>query len=116
MSVDLMNHVFRSLEKHFPSAIPHEPQQPMPGSPALVEGSSPTAGIGTADAGLPIVRYWTVKYRYGGSSLWDYTHVIACGPFKAAMVAHKQKPMATEMEVVREIQRDEFESMTRKSP
>jgi hypothetical protein len=28
-----------------------EPQQPMPGSPALVEGSSPTAGPGTAGAG-----------------------------------------------------------------
>lgn len=27
------------------------PQQPMPGSPALVERPSPTAGIGTADAG-----------------------------------------------------------------
>lgn len=31
-----------------------EPQQPMPGiPPALVEGSLPTAGIGTADAGTP---------------------------------------------------------------
>lgn len=29
------------------------PQQPMPGIPALVEGPSPTAGIGTADAGTP---------------------------------------------------------------
>jgi hypothetical protein len=28
-----------------------EPQQPMPGSPALVEGSSPTAGPRTAGAG-----------------------------------------------------------------
>lgn len=116
MSVDLMDHVFRSLEKHFTSATPQTRSNPGTVSASLQQKGLPTAGIGTADAGLPIVRYWTVKYRYGGSSLWDYTHVIACGPFKAAMVAHKQKPMATEMEVVREIQRDEFESMTRKSP
>lgn len=76
----------------------------------------PHTGIGTADAGTPIVRYWTVKYRYGGSALWDYTHVIACDPFKAAMVVSKQKPLVTEMEVMREIQRDEYEHLTRISP
>lgn len=51
MSVDLMNHVFQSLEKHFPSATPRGPQQPMPGIPALVEGPSPTADAGTAGVG-----------------------------------------------------------------
>lgn len=107
-----IEHLFKALDR----IERHEPQQPMPVYPALVEGSSPTAGIGTADAGSPIVRYWTVKYRHGGSSLWDYTQVIACGPFKAAMVAHKLKPMATEFEIVREIQRDEFEHLTRQSP
>lgn len=76
----------------------------------------PTAGIGTADAGSPIVRYWTVRFRYGGSSLWDYTHVIACNPFKAAMVVSNRKPSVTETEVVREINRDEFEHLTRVSP
>jgi hypothetical protein len=91
------------------------PQQPMPGIPALVERPSPTAGIGTADAGLPIVRYWTVRYRHGGSLLWNYTQVIACDPFKASMVVSNR--MRTQppdvIEVVREIQRDEFEHLTK---
>lgn len=95
----------------------NEPQQPRNRiSSAPVEGSSPTAGIGTADAGLPIVRYWTVKYRHGGSSLWNFTAVIACAPFQAALVVNKQKPSITETEVVREIQRDEYEHLTRVSP
>lgn len=73
------------------------------------------AGLGPVEAG-PTVRYWTVKYRYGGSSLWNFTAVIACAPFQAALVVNKQKPSITEVEVVREIQRDEFEHLTRKSP
>lgn len=73
------------------------------------------AGLGSVEAG-PIARYWTVKYRYGGSSLWNFTAVIACGPFQAALVVNKQKPSITEVEVVREIQRDEYEHLTRKSP
>lgn len=46
-----------------------EPQQPMPGNPPrLVEGSSPTAGIGTADAGIPYpvtcrARYYDAASR-----------------------------------------------------
>jgi hypothetical protein len=79
------------------------------------ENEAPTAGIGTADAGTPIVRYWTVKFRHGGSRLWDYTAVTACDPFKAALTAHKQQPLVTELEVVREIQRDEYEHLTRGS-
>jgi len=79
-----------------------------------VEG--PHAGIGTADAGLPIVRYWTVRFRHGGSVLWDYTHVIACNPFKAVLVVNNRRPSVTETEVVREINRDEFEHLTRSSP
>ena len=44
------------------------PQQPMPGSPALVERPSPTAGIGTADAGTsyPVTcraRYYDAASR-----------------------------------------------------
>lgn len=76
---------------------------------------APHAGLGPVEAG-PIVRYWTVKYRHGGSSLWNYTAVIACGPFQAALVANKLKPSITEVEVVREIQRDEYEHLTRSSP
>jgi hypothetical protein len=93
--------------------FPQGPQQPMPGSPALVEGPSPTAGIGTADAGIPIERYWTVRYRYGGSVLWNYTQVIACDPFRAAMVVSNRRKSITETEVVREINRDEFEHLTK---
>lgn len=80
------------------------------------KNEAPTAGIGTADAGLPIVRYWTVKFRHGGSALWDYTHVIACDPFKAAMVVNNRNRFLTEVEVVREIRSDEYEALTRKSP
>lgn len=92
------------------------PQQPMPGIPALVEGPSPTADAGTAGVGSPIVRYWTLRFRHGGSSLWDYTHVIACDPFKAAMVVSNRRPSVVETEVVREINREEFEHLTRSSP
>ena len=74
-----------------------------------------TAGLGSVEAG-PIIRYWTVKYRHGGSSLWNYTGVIACAPFQAALVANKLKPSITEVEVVREIRSDEYEALTRSSP
>lgn len=116
MSVESINHIFRSLEKTFTSAIPsctdtaHKPYMTSQG-----QEHAPHAGLGSVEAG-PIVRYWTVRYRHGGSALWDYTQVIACGPFKAFMVASKQKPLATAIEVVREIQRDEYEHLTRKSP
>lgn len=76
----------------------------------------PHASLGSVEAGIPIVRYWTVRFRYGGSRLWDYTQVIACDPFKASMVASKSKPSVTEIEVVREINREEFEHLTRSSP
>jgi hypothetical protein len=105
-----IEHVFKALDR----IERREPQQPMPVYPALVEGSSPTAGIGTADAGLPIVRYWTVRYRYEGSRLWNYTHVIACDPFKASMVVSKRD--RTVVEVVREIRSDEYEALTRSLP
>jgi hypothetical protein len=64
----------------------------------------------------PHVRYWTVRFRHGGSALWDYTQVIACDPFKAAMVVSNRRPLATETAVVREINREEFEHLTRSSP
>lgn len=114
MSVDLMNHVFQTLEKHFP----RDPQQPRNRSSfAPVEGSSPTADIGTADVGAsPIVRYWTVKFRWSGSAVWNYTSVIACDPFKAALVASNRDRSIVTAEVVREINREEFEHLTRVSP
>lgn len=107
-----IEHTFRALDR----IERREPQQPMHVHPALVEGSSPTAGIGTADAGSPIVRYWTVKYRHGSSAIWDYAHVIACDPFKASMVVTNRDKSITEAVPVREIQRDEYEHLTRTSP
>jgi hypothetical protein len=116
MSVDLMNHVFRSLEKHFPSAIPPSAAT---AHKSLSQGQKddPHAGIGTADAGAsPIVRYWTVKFRWSGSAVWNYTSVIACDPFKAALVVTNRDKSIVTAEVVREIDREEFEHLTRSSP
>jgi len=74
----------------------------------------PTAGIGTADAGLPIVRYWTVRYEARGRTYFD--HVIACDAWKAGLVVFRRHDGATSTQVVREIQLDEYEHLTRKSP
>lgn len=93
----------------------NEPQQPRNRfSFAPVEGSSPNAGIGTADAGSPIVRYWTVKYERGGRTYFD--HVEACDAWKAGLVVFRRHDGATSTQVVREIQRDEYEHLTRSSP
>lgn len=73
----------------------------------------PHAGLGSVEAG-PIVRYWTVRYRHQASAIWNYTQVIACNPFKAVLVV--SKPSITETELVREINRDEYEHLTRGSP
>ena len=56
-----------------------EPQQPMPGSPALVEGSSPTAGPGTAGAGTlyPVTcraRYYDAASKILEDELGLHTH------------------------------------------
>ena len=55
-----IEHVFKALDR----IERREPQQPMPGNPALVEGSSPTAGIGTADAGTFLAQYRQEVYGY----------------------------------------------------
>lgn len=62
------DHSVCSRLAHVTGSESPEPQQPMPGSPALVEGSSPTAGIGTADAGslYPVTcraRYYEAASR-----------------------------------------------------
>jgi hypothetical protein len=74
-----------------------------------------TAGLGSVEAG-PIVRYWTVKFRHEASAIWNYTAVIACDPFRASLVVTNRNRSIVTAEVVREIQRDEFEHLTRKSP
>lgn len=71
------------------------------------------AGLGSVEAG-PIVRYWTVKFERGGRTHW--TAVEACDVLKANLVTFKKHEGANGVQVVREIQRDEFEALTRKSP
>jgi hypothetical protein len=114
-------HVFKALDR----IERREPQQPMPVCSPLVEGSSPTAGIGTADAGIfskgdrelgPVVRYWTVKYRRYSRAEYHFEHVIACDPFKATLVVFNRDRSIVEAKVVREVQRDEFEHLTKVSP
>jgi hypothetical protein len=94
----------------------HGRKSALSGAQQELSGEDPHVGLGTAEAGTPIVRYWTVRFRHGGSALWDYTQVIACDPFKAAMVVSNRRPLATETAVVREINREEFEHLTRSSP
>lgn len=115
MSIESITHVFRSLEKHFTSAIP-------PSAATACKSSSPgqkdvSADLGTAEVGAsPVIRYWTVKFRHEGSALWDYAHVIACDPIKASMVVTNRDKSIAEAVPVREIDREEFEHLTRKSP
>lgn len=110
----LMDVAFSALERRKdppPSAdTARESQQ------AQRQKDVPHAGLGSVEAGTPIVRYWTVKYRYGASIRWNYDHVIACDPWKATLVVMKRDQSIDEAYVVREIQRDEYEHLTRKSP
>jgi hypothetical protein len=88
------------------------PQQPMPGTPALVEGLSPAADTGTAGVGTsPVVRYWTVKAQSLGRT--RYVHVEACDAWKATCVVMNRNKSVTCAQVVREIDREEFEALTR---
>lgn len=114
MSVDLMNHVFRSLEKHFPSAIPQGPQQPMPGNPALVEGPSPTADAGTAGVGSPPICFWTVRFERGGRSYYD--RVEAPDSARAAIVTLARNIGSVCAETVCEITRAEYDRFTGRNP
>lgn len=108
---DLMDVAFSALEQR-----KHSPVRSNPGTVLASLRQKDPADPRTAGVGAPIVRYWTVRFRYGGSALWDYTHVIACDLFKAAMVVSNRRRSVTETEVVREINRDEFEHLIRGSP
>jgi hypothetical protein len=100
---DILNHTLRALD----------PQQPRNRSSfAPVEGSTPTADVGTADVGdLPVSRYWTVKIEARGRI--HYVHVQACDAWKATTVALKGNRAAISAQIVREIDKDEFEHLTR---
>jgi hypothetical protein len=48
--MDVLTHTMLGIDRIL-NGSSKGPQQPMPGNPALVEGPSPTAGLGTAEAG-----------------------------------------------------------------
>lgn len=119
MNIKLIDHVFRSLESTFTSAIPsggqHGRKSAICGAHELPGGSSPTADLRTAEVGsLPVTRYWTVKYECAGRTFYDY--VEACDAWKAGLVVFRRHDGATSTQVVREIDRDEFQHLTRVSP
>jgi hypothetical protein len=77
------------------------------------KNDAPCAGIGTVDASdLPVSRYWTVKIEARGRI--HYVHVQACDAWKATTVALKGNGAAISAQIVREIDREEFEHLTRK--
>lgn len=94
----------------------HGRKSALSGAQQELSGEDPHADAGTAGVGSPSGRYWTVRFRHGGSALWNYTHVIACDPFKAALVVTNRDKSIVTAEVVREIDREEFDHFTRRSP
>lgn len=103
---DAVGHVLTALDQRDPrpAATAHK-------FVTVAQEGSP-ADIRTADVGaLPVVRYWTVKTGAMGRTY--YVHVIACDAWKASLVALKRNPSAVSAEVVREIDREEFEHLTR---
>lgn len=108
MSTDdiVLLHTLRALD-------PKGQQQPRNRfSYAPVERPSPTADVGTVDVSdLPVIRYWTVKTEARGRIY--YVHVEACDAWKATSVALKRNSAAISAQVVREINREEFEHLTR---
>lgn len=103
-----IDHVFAALD-------PPSPQQPRNrASFAPVEGLSPTAGIGTADAGTPPIRFWTVRFERGGRSYFD--RVEAPDSDMASTVTLARNEGSVCAETVREITRAEYDRFTRRSP
>src|SRR5688500_15682427 len=101
MSVESINHIFRSLEKHFtPSSSDgqHGRKSALSGAQQELSEGDSHAGSRTAGAGSSaIVRYWTVKFERGGRSYYD--HVIACDPWKAGLVVFRRHDGATSTQV-----------------
>jgi hypothetical protein len=126
MDIRLLSHAFTALDdrrdppnlRRYPSVPQADFESPSPQQPrnrfSFAPAEGPCADVRTADAGA-ISRYWTVRFRHGGSVLWDCTHVIACDSFKATLVVRNRRPSAAEIEVMREISRAEFERLTRVS-
>ena len=105
MSTEFVTHALRALDP---------PVRSNPGTVlASLRQKDAPADLGTAEVGsLP--RYWTVKFERGGRSYYDY--VEACDAWKASLVVFKRQQGATSTQVVREIDRHEFEHLTRASP
>lgn len=113
---DLIDIAFTALERRkssLPSSDGQHGRKPaLSGAQQELSEEGPHTGIGTADAGsLPVYRYWTVKIEARGSI--RYVHVQACDAWKATTVALKCNSCAISAQVVREIDREEFEHLTR---
>jgi hypothetical protein len=104
-----IEHVFKALE-------PRSPASADTANKSLSHGQKDVhhAGLGSVEAGTPIVRYWTVKFERGGRT--HFAAVEACDVLKANLVVFKRYEGANGVQVVREIQRDEYEHLTRVSP
>lgn len=104
--IDFIGHALTPLERS---------PDPQHGRKSAIRGAhegSPHVGLGTAEAdSLPVIRYWTVKFERGGRTYYD--HVEACDAWKAGLVVFKRKAGATSTQVVREIDREEYEHLTR---
>lgn len=105
---DLIDIAFTALERRKSSPI--DPQQPRNRfSYAPVEGSTPTADVGTAD--VSDLRYFTVRVGRNGRTI--YEHVQAPHTWAASKAALEANPTACCAQVVREIDRTEFERLQR---
>lgn len=107
MSIDPTTpYVFRALDQRDSPDPQHARKSALSGA----HEGSPHAGLGTAEAGA-LTRYWTVKYEARGRTYYD--HVEACDAWKAGLVVFRRRSAATSTQVVREIDRDEYEHLTR---
>jgi hypothetical protein len=70
MSVESINHIFRSLEKHFTSATPTSAATVCK-SLSQDKNEAPTAGIGTADAGTPYPVTCRARYYDAASKVLE---------------------------------------------
>jgi len=111
--MDVLTHTMLGIDRIL-NGSSKGPQQPMPGNPALVEGPSPTAGIRTADAGTPPIRFWTVRFERAGRTYYD--RVEAPDACMAGRVALLRNVGATSSQTVHEISRAEYDRFTRRSP
>lgn len=109
---DLINIAFTAREQRRNSPGPQQPRNRF--SYAPVEGSSPHAGIRTADASTPPVRFWPVRFQRGGRSHYDYVEAPDSSTASRIVLIRNKGAVAAQAE--REITRDEFDRLTKRRP